>query len=170
MNKSIILFITIISVSLGYAQSPLDEEGNQFSLSSGYTTKGIPIAFNYEMGIHEDISFGIEGSMRIFNESGDTSDYSHTILGFSFFGNYYFNTLLKLDEKKWGLYGGVHLSYYKWLSPDGYNESGNSSSTLAIGAQLGGRYYFGKNWGIFLEAVGNSEYLGGKLGMTYRLR
>ena len=169
MNRTVVLLFLVLSASLASAQSPLGEEGNQFSLSSGYTTTGIPISVNYELGINEDISFGVEASFRIYNESGDTSDYDHNIVGLSFFGNYYFNTLLNLDDDKWGLYGGVHLSYYKWFSPKGYNESGESSSTLAIGLQLGGRYYFGKNFGVFLEARGNNDYLGGNLGVTFRL-
>ena len=150
------------------AQSPLEEDGNQFSLSSGYTTAGIPVCFSYEMGIHPDISFGMEASYRMFNENEGDSTYNHSITGITFFGNYYFNSLLKMEEKM-GLYAGLNISYYKWFSPDGYFEKGKSSSTLAAGAQLGYRYYF-SNFAVFIEGVGNTDHAGAKLGVTYKIR
>lgn len=144
----------------------MEENGNQFSLSSGYTTAGIPVAVSYEMGIHPDISFGIEGSYRMYSEVLDDSTYDHNIAGVSFFGNYYFNSLLKMDEKKMGLYAGLNLSYFKWFSPEGYLDQGKSSSTLAIGAQLGYRFYFGK-FGAFVEGVGNTDHAGAKAGLSF---
>ena len=165
--RKILLFITCTLILISTrAQSPLGDEGNQLSLSSGYTIEGIPIYISYEMGIHESISFGMEAVFRSYNESGDTADYAHTIMGFNFFGNYYFNKLLKLDEKKWGVYGGLNLGYYKWFSPKGYWPEGNSSSTLGIGAQIGGRYYFSE-WAVFMQVSGGTENAGARLGVTY---
>jgi hypothetical protein len=158
------LFLLLTGISRG--QSPLDDNGNQFNLSSGYTTAGIPVLVSYEMGIHPDISFGIEGSYRMYTENIEDSTYDHNIAGVSFFGNYYFNSLLKMNEKKMGLYAGLSISYYKWFSPVGYLEQGKSSSTLAVGAQLGYRYYFGK-FGAFIEGVGNTDHAGAKVGLSY---
>ena len=149
------------------AQSPLDEDGNQFSLASGYTTAGIPAYINYEMGVTPDITFGVEASYRMYSESIDTSTYDHKIVGLSFFSNYYFNSMLGMDEDM-GLYAGIHLAYYKYFSPEGYFAAGKSSSTFSVGAQVGFRYYFG-NFGLYLEGQGNLDHAGGKFGLTYRL-
>ena len=113
MLKRFAIFLVISAVGISVkAQGPLDDDGNQFSLSSGY----------------------------------------------------YFNSLLKLDDKM-GLYAGINLSYNKWFSPDGYFEKGQSSSTFAIGAQIGYRYYFGK-FAAFVEGVGTTDYAGAKIGVS----
>lgn len=168
--KYLILTVAFIFVSLiTKGQSPLDEDGNQFNFSSGYTTAGIPVCLSYEMGIHPDISFGIEGSYRMFNEIEGDSTYNHSIAGITFFGNYYFNSMLKMDEKKMGLYAGLNFSYFKWFSPEGYVDKGKSSSSLAVGAQLGYRYYFG-NFAAFVEGVGNTDHAGAKIGVSLKFR
>ena len=102
----------------------------------------------------------------MFNESVGDSTYDHTIAGATFFGNYYFNSLLKMNEKKMGLYAGLNFSYYKWFSPDGYFEPGKSSSTLSVGAQFGFRYYFG-DFGAFIEGIGNTDHAGAKAGISF---
>ncbi len=172
MKKLILLTLGIIlSAGLLKAQSPLGQEGNQFKLASGYNTNGIPIFISYELAIPDiksDITFGLEGAVRTFSENTDTATLSHTIVGFSFFSNYYFNSLLNMDPRRgWFTYGGVTLGYYKWFSPENYFELGQSSSTLAVGLQVGGQYYF-KDWGIYLEFAGSTETAGGKLGVLYR--
>ena len=167
--KTFLLFIVVISLSITevVAQSPLREDGNQFKLATGYNVSGIPIYISYEMGIFDNITFGIEVSYRSYSEDTDSMTLYHSIAGLSFYGNYYFNELLKIDSDKWFLYGGVNLGYYKWFSPDNYFELGKSTSTLAIGVQIGGAYYF-KDWGLYLEGVGNTENAGVKLGVLYR--
>ena len=159
------IFVTLVTKG----QGPLDDNGNQFNLSSGYTTAGIPVCLSYEMGIHPDITFGMEASYRMFTENIDDSTYDHNITGLTFFGNYYFNSLLKMDERKMGLYAGLNFSYYKWFSPEGYFEKGKSSSTLAVGAQLGYRYYF-KKFAAFIEGVGNTDHAGAKIGVSILFR
>jgi len=159
-----VAYLFILEVN---AQNPLGDDGNQFKLSSGYNINGIPVYVSYEMGIFEDITFGIEAAYRSFNEKKDSETFKHTIVGFSFFGNYYFNTLLNIDNDKWFLYGGVNMGYYKWFSPENYLDLGESSSRLAIGIQIGGVFYF-KDWGLFLEGVGSTENAGGKFGVLYR--
>ncbi|MEQ8323149.1 MAG: hypothetical protein RIC15_09710 [Vicingaceae bacterium] len=167
MKRLYLLSLVLMTSILTYAQSPLGDEGNQFSLASGYTTAGIPVVASYEMGVYPNISFGIEASYRMFSESTDTATFDHNIAGLSFFGNYYFNEMLNMDEKM-GLYAGINFSYYKWFSPDDYLALGKSSSTFAVGAQLGYRYYFG-SFGLYIEGVGSTDHVGGKFGLTYRL-
>lgn len=169
MKKQLItLIIFCLVLSGAKAQNPLSDDGHQFKLASGYNIKGIPLYVSYEMGVLENITFGLEYSFRAYNESTDTADYAHSISGFSFFSNYYFNQLLNLPDDKWFIYAGLNIGYYKWFSPDGYFKAGESSSTLAIGAQIGGAFYF-SDWGVFLEGTGGTENAGAKLGVIYRL-
>jgi hypothetical protein len=118
--------------------------------------------------VHEDVTFGIEASYRIFNERKDTMVFDHKMNGLSFTGNYYFNNALNISDK-WYLYGGINIGFYKWVSPEGYFEIGKSSSKLAIGTQIGGRHYW-KEFGIFMEVNAGTEIIGGRLGVSYRLR
>lgn len=150
-----------------YSQTPLDSEGNQFKLSGGYSNLGIPVFISYEMGVLKDITIGLEAGYRAYNEKRNDSTFAHNVIGLRFFGNYYFNELMKIPADKWFIYGGLNLGYYKWFSPDGYFSPGSSSSTLAIGAQIGGSVYF-KDWGINLETSGGTENYGVRLGVIYR--
>lgn len=161
--------IMAILPMISSAQSPLDEDGFQFSLAGGYSNKGIPINLSFELGVHEDITGGVQGIYRIYSEDADSTTYSHTIMGLGFFGNYYFNDLVNLDPKKWGLYAGINFTFYKWFSPDESVDVQSGTSTLAVGIQLGGRYYFAKNFAIYLEGQAGSENLGGVFGVSYRI-
>lgn len=159
--------LCIFSVLPTIGQTPLDSEGNQFKLSGGYSNLGIPVFISYEMGVLEDVSFGLEAGYRSYNEKRNDSAFAHNVIGMRFFSNYYFNKLMKIPAEKWFVYGGLNLGYYKWFSPDGYYSPGSSSSTLAIGAQIGGSVYF-KDWGINLETSGGTENYGVRLGVIYR--
>lgn len=167
--KRTLLSLLLLFTSQGFvhAQSPLDDEGYQFALSSGYNIYGIPVYLEYEFGFTEDITIGLEGCYRTYSESSDDMTYHHNIAGLAFFSNYYFNSLLSIEDK-YGLYAGLGIGFYKWFSPDNYFETGRSSSTLSIGLQIGGRYYF-KNWGVLMEIKAASENAGVKAGICYRL-
>ena len=81
-------------------------------------------------------------------------------------GNYHFNTLLDIPTN-WDFYAGLNLGFYFWNSDDDY--PGTRSSGLALGGQIGGRYYFSKKFGINLEAGGANAFSGGKFGVTIKL-
>lgn len=162
------LSLFLLVSTLVAAQGPLAYDGNQFNLSSGYTTNGIPVNLSFEFGWGEDYSLGIEGSYRLYDETLDNRDFDHGIFGFAIFGNYHFNTMLKLPDQ-WNVYAGANVGFYKWFSEEGYLEYSNSrnSSTLGVGIQIGGRYYFNDNFGVFLEGQGGTEVVGGRLGVSY---
>ena len=149
------------------AQSPLGWEGSQLSLSSGYTMTGIPVFAAFEVGLHEDITLGLEGSFRSYNNEKDGIEYAHTISGFGFYSHYYFNNLLRM-KRSWYVYGGLGLGFYKWYSPEGYFDVGQSSSRLGADVRIGGRRYW-KSWGVGLEVIAGNELIGAKLGVQYRL-
>ena len=169
MKKIVILSFSILSILVASAQGPLQYEASQFNLSSGYTTTGIPVFLSYEFGIADDFSFGAEGSYRIYQETLNSVDFDHGIMGFRFFGNYHFNTMLSLPENL-NLYAGLNTGFYKWFSEEGYLEFAEerNSSTMGVGAQLGFRYYF-KDFGVYVEGNGGTEIIGGRLGLTYRI-
>lgn len=169
MFKQFALVVILICCISGTskAQTPLSEDGNLFKLASGYNIEGIPVYVAYEMGILPNFTFGIEGSFRSYAEKTDSVTQNHNIIGISFYSNYYFNEILKLPAEKYFVYGGLNLGYHKWFSPEHYFEPGKSSSTLGIGAQIGGIMFFDK-WGINLEVSGGTENAGAKLGVAYR--
>jgi hypothetical protein len=81
-------------------------------------------------------------------------------------GNYHFNSVLNMPTD-WDFYAGLNLGFYIWNSDDDY--PGDGASGLALGAQVGGRYYFTDRFGINLEVGTASAFSGGKFGITLKL-
>lgn len=63
-------------------------------------------------------------------------------------------------------YAGGNVGFYFWTSPDGY--TGNRSSTLGIGAQVGVRYFVSNAVALNFEVGGGNAFSGGKLGLTFK--
>lgn len=111
------------------------------------------------------MTIGGQAEFRSYNDRFGGNRYSHQILGLSGNVNFHFNHLLELPEE-WNVYGGANLGFYLWNSPRGYGGSG--SGGLAVGLQVGGRYFFNESWGVNLELGGTQLFGGGKIGATYR--
>jgi outer membrane immunogenic protein len=165
MKKSIIiLLIAFITVLTANSQSPIGKGNHQLNAGIGLSGWGIPLYVGLDFGVHKDVSLGIEGSFRSYNENYTGSHYHSSIFGLSFNGNYHFNTILEIPDN-WDLYAGLNIGYFFWATSPDY--PGTSSSGLGLGAQIGGRYFLSKNFGLNLELGGNSGFSGGKFGITY---
>lgn len=165
MKKSILILVfSIITVAVVNSQSPLGKGNQQLNAGIGLSGWGIPLYVGLDFGIHKDISLGIEGSFRSYNENYQGYKYTSSIVGMSFNGNYHFNTILEIPSE-WDLYAGLNLGYFFWATSSEY--PGTAYSGLGLGAQIGGRYFFRRNLGLNLELGGSNEFSGGKFGITY---
>lgn len=169
---------------MGYSQNPLSKGQFQLNIGTGFSEWGIPVYVGLEYGIHKDISVGAEASFRRYYDdyyySGDRIKNTHTGFSFGTFGNYHFNSLLKIP-KKFDFYAGANVTYFSWNDDYTYygNDNGigndywknyygyNVKSTLEVGVQVGGRYFFNDHFGLNSE-IGAGAVTGVKLGITYK--
>jgi outer membrane immunogenic protein len=163
---NIVILLLIAGAMTLNAQCPLKKGEHQFNAGLGFSGWGVPIYAGIDFGVFNDITAGIEASFRSYNEKIDGYGYTSSVFGIAGTGNYHFNTVLEIP-KKWDFYAGITLGYYSWILPSDY--PGNNSSGFGLGAQIGGRYYFNRNFGLNLELGGGSGFSGGKIGITYTL-
>jgi len=166
MKKLIILSALILAGHMTFAQYALSKGQAQFNAGLGFSSWGIPVYAGIDAGVHKDISVGGELSYRSYHDRHNEHRYDHGILGLSGNGNYHFNSLLNIP-KQWDFYAGLNVGLYFWNSDDDY--PGNRNSGLALGAQIGGRYYFTERFGLNLEVGGANSLSGGKFGVTITL-
>jgi hypothetical protein len=148
------------------SQEALYRGTTQINVGLGLSDSGIPIYLGFDHAISRNVTLGAELSYRAYNENWQNNYYNHNIMGISGNANYHFNNLFHISSR-WDLYAGANLGFYLWTSPDGY--TGNSSSRLGLGGQIGGRYFITNSMGVNLEFGGGNAFTGGKLGLTFRL-
>ncbi len=165
--KKIILSITLLfAITFSYSQGSLSKGASQFNVGLGLSGWGVPIYAGFDFGTSSDFTLGAEFSYRSYKENWKSNYYNHSIIGISGNANYHFNRALNIAPP-FDFYAGLNIGFYSWSSPDGY--SGDHNSGLGLGAQIGGRYYFGKKAGINLEFGGGNAFSGGKFGLTFKL-
>ncbi len=163
-----IIFFSVLFLLTGlftYAQSPIGKGEKQLNAGIGLSGWGIPIYVGGDYGVHQDITIGLEISLRSYRESLSSVKYNSTIIGFTGNGNYHFNRLLEIPSP-WDFYAGLNIGFFFWNSPSDYPGSG--SSAPGIGAQVGGRYYLNSRLALNLEFAGGNSTNGGKFGITYK--
>ena len=57
------------------------------------------------------------------------------------------------------------MNYYIF-NYDDKNYNGTEDSDIGLGVQIGGRYFFNKNFGINIEGGGGNATSGAKIGIT----
>lgn len=166
MKKILLSLALVLVTSVAFSQSALYVGSSQLNLGVGLSDSGIPVYLGFDHSIARDITLGAELSYRAYNENWQNDYYNHNIIGLSGNANYHFNTIFGLSPR-WDFYAGANIGFYIWTSPDGY--TGNHSSSLGLGGQIGGRYYFNNNMGLNLEFGGGNAFNGGKVGLSFRL-
>ena len=170
MKKILACASLFFAVATASAQGTLEQNGVQINAGVGVSSWGIPVVVGVDYGVARDFTIGAEASYRSKKESWYGGEWKHTGFSISANGNYHFNRILKLPSA-FDLYAGLSVGYFNWntkYSGDGdYIYSGNYASGLGLYAQIGGRYFFTKNFGINLEA-GGGNVSGGKIGITYK--
>ena len=137
MKKILACASLFFAVATASAQGTLEENNVQINAGVGISSWGIPVVVGVDYGVARDFTIGAEASYRSQKETWYIYEWKHSV--FSISAN-----------------GDGDLVY-----------NGNYASGLGIAAQIGGRYFFTKNFGINLEA-GGGNVAGGKLGITYK--
>jgi outer membrane immunogenic protein len=178
MVRITIYIISFISL-LSYSQNPLAK--GQFDLNAGlgFSTWGIPFYIGADYGIHKDVTLGAEFSYRSHthywngNKNYPGMYYRHSSTGLLFNGNYHFNSLLDIP-KEWDFYAGANVGLF-FISdnrPDYIDVRGDDyryyGTSLGLGLQVGGRYFFTDRFGLNLEFGGGNVFSSGKFGVTFK--
>ncbi|WP_321332270.1 hypothetical protein [uncultured Bacteroides sp.] len=165
--KKLLFSVALMSIiSIANAQNSLPKGGTQFNVGVGISDYGLPVYIGLDHAVSRDITLGGELSYRGYNDNWNSYDYHRHIWGISGNANYHFNNLMEIP-RNWDFYAGLNLGFYSWDSPDGYH--GDHTSGLGLGAQIGGRYFFNDKVGVNLELGGQTEFSGGKIGLTIKL-
>ena len=162
----IVILITVVSVITINAQSPLGKGSKQLNAGLGFSGWGIPVYVGMDFGVLRNLTLGVEGSFRSYNQNFTGTKYNSSIFGISGNGNYHFNSILNIPSN-WDFYAGLNVGFYFWSTPSNY--PGNGASGLGLSAQIGGRYFFTNRFGLNLEFGGGNAFSGGKFGITYIL-
>ena len=166
MKKLLFSLSFVVIATLLFSQNPVNRRYTQINAGVGLSGWGVPFYVGLDHYITHDISLGGEFSYRGYNEHYQSYYYNHNIIGISGNLNYHLNSLLNIPSR-WDFYLGPNIGFYSWTSPDGY--TGNHSSGLGLGGQVGARYYFTNKVGINLEFGGGNAFAGGKLGLSFPL-
>jgi len=164
MKKNIFIALVSLTAWGAFAQSPLEKGRWQLNAGLGTSGWGTPVYLGFDYGAHRDITIGIEGSYQSHDYG---ANYSSSILGLGVNGNYHFNRVLDIPSD-WDLYAGLGVTYYNWNYSDKKYKDSNATD-IGLGAQIGGRYFFTKRFGINLELGGGNATNGAKIGITYKL-
>jgi hypothetical protein len=132
----------------------------------GLSSWGIPLHASYEYMFTDKISagLGIDYTRRSLSGwSGGHWNY----LYFGARGNYHFNELLKIENEKLDVYGGLTLGYYTVnYSGDTYLGNVSYGSQVFLGGQVGARYAFAKNLTGFGEVGAGSGFA--RVGLSFK--
>ena len=170
MKKILACASLFFAVATASAQGTLEQNGVQINAGVGVSSWGIPVVVGVDYGVARDFTIGAEASYRSKKESWYGGEWKHTGFSISANGNYHFNRILRLPSE-FDLYAGLSVGYFHWTHKYNgdvdYVYNGSYASGLGLYAQIGGRYFFTKNFGINLEA-GGGNVSGGKIGITYK--
>jgi len=164
--KKFILFIAFGFFANGaFAQSPLEEGGHQLNAGLGTSGWGVPVYFGLDYGIAKDFTLGGQISFQSENYNDNNKNYKQSSVGLGVNGNYHFNSLLDIPSE-FDFYAGASLTYFFW-NYDSNNHPDNTS--LGLGLQVGGRYFFTDKFGVNLELGGGTGTSGAKIGVTVKI-
>ena len=179
------LLFTLISLCLVnsacLSQSTAFNKGNKLldvgiGINSFYD-EGMPIGASFEVGISDQISIG--GSFDYLSTKYKSYDFYNDVEAWAKFralyigirGSYHFSELLNINNNKIDLYAGPALGYrsIKWNDPSTVlaELSGKYGSGLFLGGYIGGKYYFNKKIGVFLEA-GEIGSTNARVGLAFK--
>jgi opacity protein-like surface antigen len=140
----------------------------------GRSTSFPALTANYELGIHEYFGVGPYAGYASWNYRSSGFDGGSSIFSVGARGSFHYSSLLNealdfgIDDTKLDLYvtlimGMTFFNNTGFLADNRYN-----SSRFDFGPVLGARYYFGKNFGVYVEGGrGALSYL--TLGISLKM-
>lgn len=177
MKKKLLGVLVLVATfySTAHAQLKFKKLEGLLNLGLGvnsYYNGGIPISATYEMGVTPEITVGGGIDYLSHNYNYNYNRYaSFTAIYIGARGSYHFNELFKIKDDRFDVYAGVSLGYrsFSWKDNSYYYYGANSNygSGIYLGVHAGGRYYFSKRAGAFLElgALGSTN---ARVGVTLR--
>jgi len=164
MKKTILIMILTLSAVLLMAQNPLGVKNTQVNAGLGFSSYGIPLYLGFDRGIHDDVTAGGEISISRYRHTKSGNTHDHSVISLSGNANYHFNHALNIPLT-WDFYAGLNFGLFFYSESD----VDEHTSSLGLGAQLGGRYFLTERTAINLEFSAGNVLSGGKIGITYKL-
>jgi len=158
--KKLYFILIVLSGILFHSQTSVAQEVNtSFQEGDLIVNAGIGLGttFSYAgtlgLPFGGGVEYGITDAIGIGGETGFASGGGLSVFYLGAKGSYHFNDLLKIEDNKWDVYGGLGL-FYRSFTVTGIN-FGLGSGIIA-GFHAGARYYFSDKFGV-----------NGELGNTY---
>lgn len=156
MKKLFFVLNIIVFCNVAHAQSPIGANGKQLNFGVGFNAVGVPIYVGGDFGIHPDITLGPQVGL----------DLDFNYLSIAGKGDYHFNTIMNIP-RDFDFYAGLNLGFISHFNRHRKHVYSHTSGLL-LGLQIGGRYYWNRNWGVNLEFGGGNYLSGGRIGLSKR--
>ncbi|QDO95580.1 hypothetical protein FNB79_16915 [Formosa sediminum] len=112
------------------------------------------VGVNYEIPVHENVT--------IAPGIGTDFDLDWITLGVK--ANYYFDEIFGITDDAWDVYGGANAGYAIYTGDNDLDDS-----SLDLGLQVGGRWFWNDKWGIYAEFSGGINTVMPAIGVTMKL-
>ena len=170
--RKLILFAVFVFASNGiFAQVPLAKGEIQLNAGVGASGWGVPIYFGLDGGIARDWTVGGEISFQAdsnpYYYDNKHYNYKSKAFGIGMNGNYHFNRILDMPNN-FDFYAGPAVTFYIWDYKEYDDHPHPDNSSVGIGGQVGGRYFFNDKFGINLEFGAGTATSGAKFGVTFK--
>lgn len=169
--------ITILTIALFLGYNPLFSQGGnklptRVNVGAGFWSVSpviIPVHTGIEFGLGDAISIGIDAEWRLYNDG-----FYHNVFTLQARGDYYFNSLIGLEDK-WDVYAGIQFGPGYLTAAGNYPKSAEGFN-LFLDGLVGGRWYFVDNMalnaeaglmGIFPDLVGPTPFV--NFGLSFVL-
>lgn len=171
MKKLLTLLVVSASLLVLNSNANAQEKGSRvlgvgIGLNS-YYSGGIPLGAYLEFPVADNITVG---PMVDFLSHNYAAGYKFTSIYIGGRGSYHVNEILKINNDKLDIYGGLALGYrsFKWSDSAFSGLSGSYGSGVYYGLFIGGRYYFTDSLAGFVElgATGSSNL---RIGVNVKL-
>lgn len=156
MKKHIILFIILVFTSgLAFSQT----ETNQMTYNAGQKEINFGLGLNADgIPLYASYDFPVASNVTVSPVVGITLRNPESYISMAGAVNYHFNQLLEIPSN-WDFYAGGNIGFHFFMGRT------TGTTPLELGLQVGGRYFWNKDWGINLELGGGTGY-GGLIGLT----
>ena len=144
---SLTIAMVVIATAIFAQSAPLSKGDKQLNFGLGFSDHGLPVYVGVDFAVHDDWTVG-----PVLRVNFHEDDISFGAIGRV---DYHWNRLLEIPSN-WDFYLGAHVGA----------DFGNDVD-LAIGLQVGGRWYWSDKWGLNLEFGGGTGY-GGSFGLSMK--